>query len=476
MKMLVAGEWVPSVTGRTLVVTDPATGRPVDEVPDASDEDVARACVAARDAFSTWRHTRAPERARILHAAAAGLRSRLDTLAASLTAEIGRPLGGSRREIERTADLLDFFAEEATRLRGELPLMGFSGEHVMVVREPVGVVAAIVPFNYPVTLLSMKVGAALATGCTVVAKPSALAPLTCLLVAEVFRDAGLPAGALNTITGRGGEAGRALVEHPIPRKVSFTGGTAVGRQIAAIAVGTTKRLTLELGGQSPAIVGEDADLDEAVASLVAQAYANSGQFCYRVNRIYASGSIYHTFCERFAATASALRVGPGSDPEIDLGPLIDAAAYHKCRAQVDDAIAKGARLLTGGSRLRGDVFDHGYFMAPTVLAETDHSMLVMREESFGPVVGIMAVADLEEAVGLANDSRYGLAAYVFCGDAMRGFRLAEALEAGTVWVNGIHRTYDFAPFGGYKQSGLGREKSRFGLDEYLELKTIYLTG
>jgi succinate-semialdehyde dehydrogenase/glutarate-semialdehyde dehydrogenase len=474
MKMLIAGEWVPSETGRVLTITDPATGDPVGEVPEASAADVNKACEAATTAFSSWRRVPAADRARLLHAAAAGLRDHTEALASALTSELGRPIGGSRREIERSADMLDYFAEEAIRLRGEIPMMNLPNERVMVVKEPVGVVVAIAPFNYPISLLSMKLGPALATGCTVVAKPSSLTPLSTLKLAEVFEEAGFPPGVLNVVTGRGSEAGRALVEHPIPRKVSFTGGTEAGKTIAAAATRTLKRLTLELGGQSPAIVGDDADIAEAIPALVSQAYANSGQFCYRVSRIYAGRSIYDEFCEQFAQTAAGLRVGSGFDPETQVGPVVDASTYRKSLTQVDDAIARGAQLLTGGQRLRGSAYDGGYFMPPTVLSNTDHSMLVMREETFGPVVGIMAVDDLEEATRLANDSPYGLAAYVYCGDTARALRVAEQCEAGTVWVNGIHRTYNLVPFGGYKESGLGREKSRFALDEYIELKTIYL--
>ena len=471
--MFIAGEWVPSKTGRMLPITDPATGEPVGEVPDASETDVNEACEAAATAFSSWRRVPAAERARLLHTAAEGLRIHTDALAGTLTSELGRPISGSRQEIERTAEMLDYFAEEGLRLRGEIPLMNLPNERVMVLKEPIGVVAAIAPFNYPITLLSMKLGPALATGCTVVAKPSSLTPQSTLMLAEVFEDAGFPTGVLNVVTGRGSEAGRALVEHPIPRKVSFTGGTRTGKTIAAAVTGTLKRLTLELGGQSPAIVSDDADIARAIPALVSQAYANSGQFCYRVNRIYVGENVYEVFCEQFTQAAAGLQVGNGFDPETQVGPLVDEGTYRTSIAHVDDAVAKGARLLTGGRRLRGDAFDGGYFMPPTVLSDTDHSMLAMREETFGPVVGIMPVGDLEEAVRLANDSRYGLAAYVYCGDAARALRLAEQCEAGTVWVNGVHRTYNLVPFGGYKESGLGREKSRFGLDEYVEFKTIY---
>lgn len=473
--MLIDGTWTSGESGRVIQVTDPATGAHVGEVPDASAADVHEACVAAATAFPTWRTVPAAERSRLLRAAAAELRTRADALAATLTSELGRPLGGSLQEVTRTADLVDYFAEEGVRLRGEIPLVNIPDERILIVREPVGVVAAIAPFNYPLTLLCMKVAPALATGCTVVAKPASTTPLSTLMLAEAFQDAGLPPGVLNIITGRGDEAGRALVEHPIPRKVSFTGGTAAGKAIAGAATGTLKRVTLELGGQSPAIVTDDVDLDRTIPGLVRQAYANTGQYCYRVSRVYFAGAGYEEFCAAFARAASDLELGNGFDPATEVGPLIDEAGYLRAQSHVDDAVSKGARLLSGGERLRGTTYAGGYFMAPTVLADTDHSMLVMRDETFGPVVGIMAVRDVDDAVAHANDSRYGLAAYVFSGDTATALGVADRCEAGTVWVNGIHRTYDFAPFGGYKESGWGREKSRFGLDEYTELKTIYLT-
>jgi len=462
-------------TGRTASVTDPATGEVIGQVPLGTAEDADRAVRSAEAAFGDWRARPMAERAALQHAAASALRSRSDEFARTLTREVGRPLAGSRSEVERTAALLDYFAEEGLRLRGEIPKLDLPDERVLVVKEPVGVVVAIVPFNYPLTLLTFKLGAALITGCTVVAKPALETPLTTLMLAELFREVGYPPGAFIVVTGRGSEIGQALVEHPIPRKVAFTGGTAAGKRIAAAATGTNKRVTLELGGQCPAIVCDGADLDVAVPALLRQAFENAGQFCYRVNRMYVQRGIFGAFAERFAAAARGLVVGNGLAPGTQMGPLRRADVLRKTEEHVGDAVAKGARLLAGGERMTGPGYERGYFWPPTVLAQTDHSMRIMTEETFGPAVGLMPIGTLDEAIAHANDTPYGLAAFVFSRDLATALRAAERCEAGSVWVNDIHRSYDQVPFGGYKQSGLGREKSRHGLDEYLELKTIYLS-
>ncbi|MBI4769759.1 MAG: NAD-dependent succinate-semialdehyde dehydrogenase [Chloroflexi bacterium] len=463
MDFFINGEWVPSITGRILPVTNPATGEEIDTVPLGSAADTDRALRAAQAAFPGWRAYTMAERARLQHAAAAEMRRQLDRLALALTLEMGRPLAGARTEIERSAELLDYFAEEGLRLRGDIPLLN------------VGVVVAIPPFNYPVTLLTFKLAPALIAGCTVVAKPATETPLTTLMLAEIFHQAGFPPGAFNVVTGRGSEIGQALVEHPIPRKVSFTGGVSTGKRIAAAAAATNKRLTLELGGQCPAILCDDADLEVALPALLRQTFDNAGQFCYRVNRMYVQRGIFETFCERFAAAAGSLVVGNGLRPGCQIGPLVNQATFRKAESHVQDALAKGARLAAGGRRLTGGDYDRGFFWPPTVLTHTDHSMLIMTEETFGPVVGIMPVEALDEAIDFANDTPYGLAAFVFTANLAQALRAAERCEAGSVWVNNIHRSYNQVPFGGYKESGLGREKSRYGLEEYLELKTIYLS-
>lgn len=473
MDFFIDGRWVPSVTSRTFAVVNPATGETIDVVPAADATDADRAVASAADAYRHWRQVPMARRARLQHAAAQKLRERADEFARLLTLELGRPLAAAKTEIERSADLLDYFAEEGLRLRGEIPMINEGSERVFVVKEPVGVVVAITPFNYPVTLLTFKLGAALITGCTVVAKPASDTPLTTLLLAELFHSAGYPAGAFNVVTGAGSELGRLLVEHPVPRKIAFTGSSPAGKRIAALAAATSKRVTLEMGGQSPAIVCGDVDLDRAVAVLVKHAFANSGQFCYRVNRIYVARDIYLPFVERFARTASALRVGNGLAAQCDLGPMVNEKIFRTSVEHVEDGVRKGARVACGGSRLVGGDYDRGWFFPPTLLADATASMKIMREETFGPVVGAMPYDSLDDAIAMANDSPFGLAGYVFCKDLEVALRTAEELEAGSVWINDIHRSYNMVPFGGYKESGIGREKSRHGLEQYLELKTIY---
>jgi len=475
MDFFINGEWLEATVSRRITVSNPATGEAIDTVPSGNAEDADRAIVSAANAFTLWRKVPMARRASLQHTAAQRLRERADEFAHLLTLELGRPLAGSKNEIERSADLLDYFAEEGLRLRGEIPMINEDSERVLVVKEPVGVVIAIAPFNYPVTLLIFKLGAALMTGCTVVAKPASNTPLTTLLLAELFHQVGYPPGVFNAITGSGSELGKALVEHPVPRKIGFTGSSGVGKRIAAMAAATSKRLTLEMGGQSPAIVCRDAKLDTAVGALVRHSFANSGQFCYRVNRIYVDHEIYPLFIERFARAAAALTVGNGLDPDCDLGPMVSEKIFRTSVEHVADALSMGARVATGGERLLGGDYDGGYFFPPTVLADTRQAMKIMQEETFGPVVGVMPYDTLAEAIEMANDSVFGLAGYVFSSDLGVALSTAEDLEAGSVWVNNIHRSYNMVPFGGYKESGLGREKSRHGLEAYLELKTIYLS-
>jgi succinate-semialdehyde dehydrogenase/glutarate-semialdehyde dehydrogenase len=428
---------------------------------------------AAAAAYKAWKRLPVVERAHLQQRVAELMRRDADDIGHRLTLELGRPLVAAISEVVRSSQLLDYFAQEGLRLRAEMPLLGEPDERVLITREPLGVVIAIAPFNYPITLMLVKVGAALITGNTVVAKPAQDTPLSTLHLARLFEEAGYPPGVVNVVTG-GDALGEALVGHPMPAKVSFTGSTQAGIRIRRLAALTNKRVTLELGGQCPAIVAADADLDVAVPALVRHAYANSGQFCYRVNRLYIEAAHYAEFTERFAAAANGLVVGHGLDPLTEMGPLVSERIMATSVEHVTDARQRGARILAGGERLTGDRYDAGSFFAPTVIADATHKMKVMTEETFGPVVGIASFQTLPEAIELANDSRYGLAAYVFSRDLRTAWRTAEELEVGSVWVNEIHRSLHSVPFGGMKQSGLGREKSRHGLDEYLELKTVYL--
>ena len=475
MDMFIDGKWRPAQSGARQKVTNPATGDIIDTVPtgDAADADIA--IRAASRAFQKWRTVPVAERARLQKKAAQLMRERAQQIGRVLTMELGRPLAGSVTEIQRSADLLDVYAEEGLRIHAEMPLTGVAGEKVIVTREPLGVVIAITPFNYPITLLTFKLGAALIAGCTMVAKPAEDTPLSTLMLAELFHEAGFPAGCFNVVTGRGRAIGMDMINHPIPRKVAFTGGTAAGKAIAAAAAGTMKRVTLELGGQCPAIVCAGADLDTAAAAIARHAFANSGQFCYRVNRVYVERSIYSAFLDSLLRNVEKLDVGDGLTSSCALGPLVNEKIYRNSEAQIADARRKGARIVIGGERLTGGIYDGGWFMPPTVIADADHSMLVMTEETFGPVLGVAPFDDREQAVQQANDTRYGLAAFVFCRNLAAALNMAERLEAGSVWVNNIHRSNHDVPFGGMKESGMGREKGRYGVEAYLEYKTIYLS-
>ena len=459
-------------SGQYFDVTNPCTGETIATCARGNAKDAEIALVSADAAFKSWKKRPTAERAKLQHKAADLMRQNAEALAQILRSELGRPIAGCLTEIQRSADLLDYYAEEGLRLRGEIPLNNIEGEQVMVIRQPVGVVVAITPFNYPITLLIFKLGAALVAGCTVVAKPSEDTPLSTLRLAEIFKEAGYPEGVFNVITGFGHEMGNTLIEHPITQKIAFTGGTATGKRIAQIAAAHNKRIILELGGQSPAIVCEDADLDVACPALVKHAFANSGQFCYRVNRIYVAKKLYKTFLKRFTDLMDNLTIG--SHPNCDMGPMVNEKIYRNSEIQTADARQKKAKILRGGKRLTGGDYDNGWYFPPTVITDANHTMKIMTEETFGPVVGIMPFSNIDTALNLANESDYGLAAYVFSQQLGTGLRLAEQLEAGSVWINNIHRSHHNVPFGGMKQSGIGREKGHFGVEDYTELKTIYL--
>ena len=474
MDLFIDGAFRPSFAQEWREVRNPATGALMDRVPEANADDADAALQSASRAFTLWRATPVAERARLQKAAAAAMRADKVALGALITQELGRPLAASITEIERSAELLDVYAEEGLRLRAEMPLDGLAGRKALVSREPVGVVVAIAPFNYPITLLTFKLGAALIAGCTVVAKPAEDTPLSTLKLAELFTRVGYPPGCFNVVTGDGRGIGLALVRHRIPRKVAFTGGVAAGCAVAAEAVRTMKRLTLELGGHSPAIVCADADLDAAAAAIARHAFANSGQFCYRVNRVYVERAAYAAYLEKLREQTTKLVIGDPLAPGTTLGPLVGARIYDNSARQIADARAKGGRLLCGGERLSGGVFDSGFYLSPTIIAEATPDMKLMREETFGPVLGAAPFDDLREALRLANDTPYGLAAFVFSRDLAKSWSLADRLEAGSVWVNDIQRSRQDLPFGGVKMSGMGREKGRAGIEAYLEEKTIYL--
>lgn len=468
--MLIDGKPVTGVSGETVVVLNPANGEPVGCVPIATASEIDAAARSSHTAFKVWRETPAVERAAAMMQMARAGRDHAADIAETLAREQGKPYPQAMGEVNGLCSLLEFYAQEARRINGMVLTSDQRDRFVYVLREPVGVVAAIPPWNDPLQLLGRMVGPALAAGCTVVAKPSSETPLATLQMAQIAFDAGLPAGVLNVITGPGERVGNALVRHPLIAKVALTGSLEGGRQVMHAAADGIKRLTLELGGQCPCIVWHDANLAKAADAITFQAFRGCGQVCNRINRVYAHQSIANELATRVAELAGRIVVGEGFDAGVDIGPLVNARQLEWVTGQVADAVAKGAKVLVGGKRIG----ERGYFFAPTVLVDCNHEMCVMREETFGPVLAFMNVHDdLEQAFELANDTVYGLSAYFFSADQRNCYLAARRLEAGSVWINDIHGSMLQAPYGGMKQSGLGREQGAVAMDEYLEWKTVY---
>ncbi len=452
---------------------DPATEEVFAYVSAAESGLVNEAVDGAQRAFRGWRSIPAPRRSQILHDLADRVRSESESLASLVCREVGKPLQAAREEVSSTAHLFDYFAEECLRLSGQIPLLGYHREKVLVVREPAGVVIAITPFNYPLSTLACKAAPALAAGCTVVAKPDEHTPLSTLMLARLASSAGVPPGAFNVLTGSGHETGRLLTAHPVPRLVTFTGSTQVGKEIQEVSARWVRKVILELGGHCPAIVCADAPWPEIVPQLVSQSLKNCGQYCYRVSRIYVAGEIYDAFLDEFVRQVRDLKIGNPADPGVEMGPMNNADVLARVRLQVDTALRGGARLETGGNNTR--LYEKGHFYPPTVLSQVEPRTALMKEEIFGPVVIACRFHDIGKAVEEANATPFGLAAYLFTNDVAGALEWAGEIEAGSIWINRIHQAYPQAPFGGMKESGLGREKSRFGLEEYTELKTIYLS-
>lgn len=470
--MFINGRSVPSLSGKAEIIKNPANQEPVAEVSVGGREDARMALEAAKAAFPEWSRTTSLLRADLLHEAARLVRKRSEDIARLLTQEMGKPMKGSRLEILASADTLDYYAEEGRRNFGEW--ITSSSSRSIVIRQPVGVCALITPWNFPVDLLAWKVGPALAAGCTFVAKPPSIAPLAATEFIRTVNEAGLPPGTVNVVHGPGGEVGAELVENPISRKIAFTGETATGKWIMEKAAKYIKRVSLELGGQSPFIVCRDADLEKAAAACAKRAFNNMGQICISVNRIYVDESVAEEFTSRLVARTKKMKIGSGLNPDVDLGPMASANSRQKTKEHVADALDKGAELLYGGREPEGLEYEKGFFFLPTVLSNADHRMRVMREETFGPVAPIMRFKTLDEALALANDSDYGLAAYIFTESLKTAIYAAERLEAGGIGVN-VNSVVDLqAPFGGWKQSGSGRELGHFGLESFLEPKHIRL--
>ena len=470
--MLVGGQARDGAGGDRLEVLDPATGELVDTVPAGTPADVDAAVEAALAAFAGWWATPAARRGELLGRAAGHARGHAGELAASLTREQGKPLREARLEVERCLETLEHYAGLAKNLRGGYVPSLDTDAYGMVLRRPLGVVGAIVPWNFPTTLLANKLGPALVAGNTVVAKPAETTPLTTLALAELLGAGGLPAGTVNVVTGTGPVAGDALVRHPGVRKVAFTGSTAVGRRTMAAAADHLKRVTLELGGSDPMIVCDDADLDRAVSAASVGRFFNCGQACLATKRLFVFDAVADEVVGRLVAKAGRLRVGPGTAEGTQMGPLHSARQLALIEEQVADAVDRGATVLCGAARPEGEAYDRGFFYQPTLLLEPPPDARVAVEETFGPVLPIWRVGGLDEAIERANDSPYGLGSAIWTRDLHRANLAAERLEAGYTWVNSINKVYDELPFGGLKQSGYGKEHGIEALDYYQETKSV----
>jgi succinate-semialdehyde dehydrogenase/glutarate-semialdehyde dehydrogenase len=469
---LIDGCWSAADSGATMEVTNPADGSTIGTVPDMAAAETRRAILAAHTAFPAWRDRTAGERAAIMKRWHDLVLENQQDLAVLMTLEQGRPQAEARGEIVYAATFIEWFAEEGKRVYGDLIRQPQRDSRTMVMKEPVGVCAAITPWNFPAAMVTRKVAPALAAGCTVVLKPAEQTPYTALALAALALRAGVPPGALNVVTGTPEPIGRELTANRLVRKLTFTGSTEVGKLLLRQCADTVKKVSLELGGNSPFIVFDDADLEAAADGAVACKFRNTGQTCVCANRILVQRGVYDAFVEKFTARVAALRVGPGFEPGVQQGPLIDMGAIERLEAHIDDAVRSGARIVHGGQRHALG----GQFFQPTVVADCTPSMRLSQEEIFGPVAPLMVFDTEAEAIALANDTEYGLAAYVYTRDLGRMFRASEALEVGVVGVNKAVFATEVAPFGGRKQSGIGMEGSKYGIEEYLLLKRLTIGG
>lgn len=470
--MLIDGRWVAADDGATVAVHNPATGAVIARVPRGGRAETRRAVAAAEAALPAWRATLARERAAILRRLRDLMLENIDDLALLITSEQGKPLSEARSEILYATSFIEWFSEEAKRINGEIIPENIAGRRILIQKMPVGVFAAITPWNFPAAMLTRKAGPGWAAGCTGVIKPASQTPLTSLAIGVLAERAGLPRGVCNIVTGAAAEIGGELTANPAVRKLSFTGSTEIGALLLAQCAPTIKRTSMELGGNAPFIIFDDADLDVAVEAAMVAKFRNSGQSCIGANRFLVQAGIHDAFVDRLATAAAKLKVAAGTEPDADIGPLIDGAAVGKIEDHIADALGRGAKLVTGGRRhaLGGTYFE------PTVLASVPRDARIFSEETFGPVAPIFRFDTEEEAIAMANDTPFGLAAYLCARDIGCIFRVVEALEFGMVGVNAGLISTEVAPFGGVKASGLGREGSRVGIEEYLETRYVALGG
>jgi succinate-semialdehyde dehydrogenase / glutarate-semialdehyde dehydrogenase len=466
------GQWIAADSGKSLTIANPATGEALGTVPDCGKAETARAIEAANVAFPAWRAKTAKERGKALHRLADVIEQHVEALGALLTMEQGKSLAEAKGEVAFSAAYVRWFAEEAQRIYGDVIPSPWQGRRILVTKEPVGVVGAITPWNFPSSMIARKLGPALAAGCTIVIKPAHQTPYSGLAWGALCEMAGIPAGVVNVLTGSAREIGGELTSNPIVRKITFTGSTPVGKILVEQSAKTLKKVSMELGGNAPFIVFDDADLDRAIEGAMIAKYRNSGQTCVCTNRFLTQAGIYDAFVEKLAAASKALKVGNGLDEGVQQGPLIDDKAVAKVEEHIADAVAKGATIVTGGKR-------HALgrtFFEPTVLTNVSPDALVAKDETFGPLAPVFRFETEAEAVAMANDTEFGLASYFYTRDLARAFRVSEGLKYGMVGINEGLITTEVAPFGGVKESGMGKEGSKYGVEDYLDAKYVCVGG
>ena len=466
------GQWCNADSGETITVYNPANGEAIGGAPKMGTAETRRAIDAANRAFPLWRGKTAQERSRLLRNWFDLLLTHEEDLAVLMTAEQGKPISESRGEIRYAASFIEWFAEEGKRVYGDIAPEQEPGKRILVLKEPIGVCAAITPWNFPSAMITRKAAPALAAGCTMVLKPAGATPYSAMALAVLAERAGIPAGVFNVVTGNSSAIGDELTANPLVRKLTFTGSTEIGKQLITACAGTVKKVSMELGGNAPFIVFDDADIDEAVAGALISKYRNTGQTCVCTNRFLVQDGIYDTFTEKLAQAVKQMKVGDGFSEDTRLGPLIDSKAVSTVEQHIADALDKGARLVSGGKRHQlGECF-----FEPTILADVTASMRIARDETFGPVAPLFRFHTEEEAIRMANDTEFGLAAYFYTRDLARTWRIGQGLEYGIVGINTGLISNAAAPFGGVKESGLGREGSRYGLDDFMEIKYLCLGG